>query len=283
MLIFNLAIVAVFASVAVAAPSTFGQVPHGGVKADFDDVKQADFKENIRTDEAKKAYFLAELPSAVGQLSHDQPRAFDQDDLLNEIAQIIEDVAKSPTEDVAKSLTEDLAKSQTEDVAKSQTEDVAKSLTEDVAQSQTEDVAESQTVDTSIAYYMGVGYDLIKGNPDGDDFTTGGVDPGLRLRYIFKLTDNSGTTLSPVSGVWPIQVGYSPPVHACSSVNEVNAFSGSKSYQSKLDVSVDAEGMADSLMLRLARNHARPLPICTLIPPTCREGEWVWRYRARVR
>ena len=237
MLLFKLVIVAVFAGVAVAAPSTFGQLPHGGVKADFDDVKQADFKENIQTDEAKKAYFLAEPPSAVGQLSHDQPRAFDQDDLLNEIAQIIEDVAQ-----------EDAAKSQTEDVAKSLTEDVAKSLTENVAKSQTEDVAESQTVDTSIAYYMGVGYDLIKGNPDGDDFTTGGVDPGLRLRYIFKLTDNSGTTLSPVSGVWPVQVGYSPPVHACSSAHEVNAFSGSQSYQSKLDVSVDAEGMADSLM-----------------------------------
>ena len=247
MLIFNLAIVAVFASVAVAAPSTFGQLPHDGVKADFDDVKQADFKNNIQTDEAKKAYFLAEPPSAVSQLSHDQPRVFDQDDLLNEIAQIIEDVAQ---EDAAKSQTEDVAKSQTEDVAKSLTEDVAKSLTKDVAKSQTEDVAESQTVDTSIAYYMGVGYDLIKGNPDGDDFTTGGVDPGLRLRYIFKLTDNSGTTLSPVSGVWPVQVGYSPPVHACSSVNEVNAFSGSQSYQSKLDVSVDAEGMADSCIMQ---------------------------------
>ena len=236
-MLFKLVIVAVFASVAVAAPSTFGQLPHDGVKAD--DVKQADFKENIQTDEAKKAYLLAEPPSAVGQLSHDQPRAFDQDDLLNEIAQIIEDVAQ-------------------EDVAKSLTEDVAKSLTEDVAKSQTEDIAESQTVDTSIAYYMGVGYDLIKGNPDGDDFTTGGVDPGLRLRYIFKLTDNSGTMLSPVSGVWPIQVGYSPPVHACSSAHEVNAFSGSQSYQSKLDVSVDAEGMADSLMamqLKLSPSH----------------------------
>ena len=38
-------------------------------------------------------------------------------------------------------------------------------------------------------YFVGVSYNLLKGNPEGGDLSTGGVDPGLLLtRKIFKLT-----------------------------------------------------------------------------------------------
>ena len=94
--------------------------------------------------------------------------------------------------------------------------------------------------------YIGIGYDLIKGNPEGD-FTLGGVDPGLRLRSIFNLTDANEQPIPSNSPSLPIQIEYTP-VHACSSVNSVNAFSGTKSYQKKLDVNVDVEGMASTII-----------------------------------
>ena len=93
--------------------------------------------------------------------------------------------------------------------------------------------------------YIGIGYDLIKGNPEGD-FALGGVDPGLRLRSIFKLTDANEQPIPSNSPSLPIQIEYTP-VHACSSVNIVNAFSGTKSYQKKLDVNVDVEGMTSTI------------------------------------
>ena len=40
--------------------------------------------------------------------------------------------------------------------------------------------------------FIGVGYNLLKGNPEGGELSRGGVDPGLLLtRKIFKLTFNT--------------------------------------------------------------------------------------------
>ena len=42
--------------------------------------------------------------------------------------------------------------------------------------------------------YIGVGYNLLRGNPEGS-LSTGGIDPGLLVtRKIFKLTWNEGQT-----------------------------------------------------------------------------------------
>lgn len=48
-------------------------------------------------------------------------------------------------------------------------------------------------------HFVGVGYNILKGNPKGGDISIGGVDPGLMLtRKIFKLTykkEKSSTNL----------------------------------------------------------------------------------------
>ena len=102
------------------------------------------------------------------------------------------------------------------------------------------DIAEAE-VRPPIDSYIGIGYDLLKGNPEGD-FTLGGLDPGLRLRSIFKLTDAGGKPIPRNSQNLPTQIEYTR-VHTCSSVHRVNAFSGTRSYQKKLDVNVKTSGM----------------------------------------
>ena len=105
-----------------------------------------------------------------------------------------------------------------------------------------EDIAEAE-VRPPIDSYIGIGYDLLKGNPEGD-FTLGGLDPGLRLRSIFKLTDARGRPISRNSQDLPTQIEHTR-VHTCSSVHRVNAFSGTKSYQKKLDVNVKLSGIVN--------------------------------------
>ena len=91
--------------------------------------------------------------------------------------------------------------------------------------------------------FLGVGYNILKGNPDGGGkLLEGGVDPGLlSTRKIFKLTWDTNKTS--VDGLYrvPDQVVF---VHRSSCVetttNEV--FSGAKSYQDKLKVDVEASG-----------------------------------------
>ena len=90
--------------------------------------------------------------------------------------------------------------------------------------------------------FLGVGYNILKGNPDGGKLSNGGVDPGLlSSRKIFKLTwDTKKTSVDRRYRV-PDQVVF---VHRSSCVetttNEV--FSGAKSYQDKLKVDVEASG-----------------------------------------
>ena len=90
--------------------------------------------------------------------------------------------------------------------------------------------------------FLGVGYNILRGNPDGSQLSHGGVDPGLlSTRKIFKLTwDRKKTSVDGLYRV-PDQVVF---VHRSSCVkttsNEV--FSGAKSYQDKLKVDVEASG-----------------------------------------
>ena len=94
-----------------------------------------------------------------------------------------------------------------------------------------------------VTRYAGVGYNLIRGSPDGE-FSTGGVDPGIKItRHIFGFTYDEGKMgnyLQESMDV-PDQVIF----HAfasCSSSRTENVYSGSQSYQSGLAVSVEAEG-----------------------------------------
>ncbi|XP_068700258.1 uncharacterized protein [Montipora capricornis] len=100
--------------------------------------------------------------------------------------------------------------------------------------------------------FLGVGYNILRGNPDGSQLSHGGVDPGLlSTRKIFKLTWDTNKTS--VDGLYrvPDQVVF---VHRSSCVkttsNEV--FSGVKSYQDKLKVDVEASAGFDAGLWNVA-------------------------------
>lgn len=91
-------------------------------------------------------------------------------------------------------------------------------------------------------HFVGVGYNLLEGNPDGGDVSNGGVDPGLLFtRKIFKLTWKTNKVSVDKKYIVPDQVSFAPRA-SCVTTNKKEVFSGSKSYQEKLNVDVDVSG-----------------------------------------
>ena len=82
--------------------------------------------------------------------------------------------------------------------------------------------------------FIGVKYNLLKGNPEGK-FERGGVDPGFeKTRKILKLTTEEGVEV-------PEQICYEPrDSSATDKSNKI--FGGTKRYQEKLNVDVTATG-----------------------------------------
>ena len=96
---------------------------------------------------------------------------------------------------------------------------------------------------TNLVGFVGIGYDLLEGNPEGD-FDRGGLDPGFKLaQNIFKVTYDEGKEVTFEGSViaLPDQMEYQA-TYSCSSVEDSYTFSGTESYQEKLDVNVDASG-----------------------------------------
>ena len=82
--------------------------------------------------------------------------------------------------------------------------------------------------------FIGVKYDLLRGNPEGKH-SLGGVDPGFdKTKRILKLTTDAGENV-------PIQVCYAER-QSCSMSKSTKIFGGTKRYQDKLNVDVSAEG-----------------------------------------
>ena len=82
--------------------------------------------------------------------------------------------------------------------------------------------------------YLGVGYNILNGNPDGSELPGGGVDPGLLSdRKIFKLTWN--TEKMTVDGKLriPDQVNFAHHASCADAVTQ-NMFTGTKTYQENL-------------------------------------------------
>ena len=74
-------------------------------------------------------------------------------------------------------------------------------------------------------HFVGVGYNLIRGNPDGDFWARGGDDPGLlSTRKVLKLTASSGV---------PNEVIYEHH-DACRKAHEFTFFHDPQSYQTEL-------------------------------------------------
>ena len=91
-------------------------------------------------------------------------------------------------------------------------------------------------------HFVGVGYNLLEGNPEGGDVTNGGVDPGLLFtRKIFKLTWNTNKKSMDNRFSVPDQVTFAPR-SSCVTTNKKEVFSGSKSYQEKLNADVQVSG-----------------------------------------
>ena len=99
-------------------------------------------------------------------------------------------------------------------------------------------------------HFVGVGYNLLKGNPEGGDVTNGGVDPGLLItRKIFKLTWNTNKKSVDNRISVPDQVTFAPR-SSCVTTNKKEVFSGAKSYQEKLNADVQVSGKRKKRVLR---------------------------------
>ena len=93
------------------------------------------------------------------------------------------------------------------------------------------------------ARFVGVGYNEIRGAPEGV-FSRGGVDPGIKItRHILRFTYNEGKTELFQDQIWnvPDQVIFQLQA-SCSGSTENRAYSGTRSYQSSLATSIKAEG-----------------------------------------
>ena len=88
-------------------------------------------------------------------------------------------------------------------------------------------------------HFIGVGYDIIRGNPDCD---LGGIDPELKTtRKILKLTWNDGKLSVGKKYKVPDQIVFA---NRNSGVEEIvqKVFFGPKSYQDKLKTVVKVDG-----------------------------------------
>ncbi|GFR70968.1 MACPF domain-containing protein 8 [Elysia marginata] len=77
--------------------------------------------------------------------------------------------------------------------------------------------------------FLGVGYNLLTGNPDGGLLSRGGIDPGLLFtRKIFDLS--------------PQHAVQSESRKSCAQTRQTSVFYGGKSYQNKLKRGVSFGG-----------------------------------------
>lgn len=95
-------------------------------------------------------------------------------------------------------------------------------------------IARSQQEDL---HYIGVGYNMLTGNPDGSLVTNGGVDPGLL--YTRKILEVTGHD-SPMR----VQIEHR---HSCAQQNTTSMYFGTKSYQDKLKMNFKSSGLKITL------------------------------------
>ncbi|XP_033103765.1 uncharacterized protein LOC117106502 [Anneissia japonica] len=82
--------------------------------------------------------------------------------------------------------------------------------------------------------FLGVGYNILDGNPDGSDISIGGVDPGLlTTRRVFEMTYNYGKKSADYQYYVPDQVVFMPR-SSCANTITKEMFWGTESYQQKL-------------------------------------------------
>ena len=115
-----------------------------------------------------------------------------------------------------------------------------------VALLQSDDEIAQEQIDrlSLVTRYAGTGYNLVRGNPEGD-FNRGGIDPGIMTtNNIFAHTYAMGKkAFYQGQGMdVPDQVNFHM-THSCAASHTVKAFSGRKSYMKELERSVSVSGM----------------------------------------
>ena len=108
-----------------------------------------------------------------------------------------------------------------------------------------DDIAQEQIDRLSlVTRYAGTGYNLVRGNPEGD-FNRGGIDPGIMTtNNIFTHTYNMRKTVFYLGRGMsvPDQVNFHM-TQSCAASHTVKAFSGRKSYMKELERSVSVSGV----------------------------------------
>ena len=97
-----------------------------------------------------------------------------------------------------------------------------------------------------VTRYAGLGYNIIRGNPEGD-FNRGGIDPGIKTtREILTHTYKKGRKALYQGRAMeiPDQVSFYMS-QSCASSHSIKAFSGRKSYMKELESSVSVGGMSN--------------------------------------
>lgn len=90
--------------------------------------------------------------------------------------------------------------------------------------------------------FVGSGYNLVKGNPAGNDLNNGGVDPGLLpAMRILELTYKEGRLSDSLKYKLPDQIVYAPR-ESCKTETSSSIIISTGSYQKDLKASVHAEG-----------------------------------------
>ena len=115
----------------------------------------------------------------------------------------------------------------------------------DLAAATLETTALAQVLDelSLVTRYAGTGYNLVRGNPEGD-FNVGGVDPGIRTTWeVFAHTYTTGKEAFYRGRTMqvPDQVTFLMS-ESCASSHTVKAYSGRKSYMKELQTSVSVSG-----------------------------------------
>ena len=93
-------------------------------------------------------------------------------------------------------------------------------------------------------HFVGVGYNLLKGNPEGGSLSRGGVDPGLLVTMkIFRLTYEKNRKSIDWKYRVPDQVSFAPRSSwNCQENTKNELVTGTESYQDELKLDVEASG-----------------------------------------
>lgn len=119
-----------------------------------------------------------------------------------------------------------------------------------------------------VTRYAGLGYNIIRGNPEGD-FNRGGIDPGIKTtREIFAHTYQMRNRAFYRGRAMelPDQMKFHE-IQSCTSSHSVKAYSGRKSYMKELETSVSVGGI--SIIIIMA-NSPKNLTVLIFLILLCR-------------